>query len=71
LESEALSDFIPLTHLSSATAIESGQVIRVKVPLSAFIAFGLPVSPEHADQLVNAEVVVGDDGVERAVRLVR
>ena len=71
LESEALSDFIPLTHLSSATAIESGQVIRVKVPLSAFLAFGLPVSPEHADQLVNAEVVVGDDGVERAVRLVR
>ena len=70
-ESEALSDFIPLTHLSSATAIESGQVIRVKVPLSAFLAFGLPVSPEHADQLVNAEVVVGDDGVERAVRLVR
>jgi len=70
-ESEPLSDFIPLTHLSSATAIESGQVIRVKIPLSAFLAFGLPVSPEQADQIVNAEVVIGDDGVKRAVRLVR
>lgn len=70
-ESEPLSDFIPLTHLSSATAIESGQVIRVKIPLSAFLALGLPVSPEQADRIVNAEVVIGDDGVERAVRLVR
>jgi hypothetical protein len=70
-DSDALTDFIPLTHLSSSTAIESGQVIRVKVPLSAFLALGLPVSPEHADELVNAEVVVGDDGVKRAVRLVR
>jgi hypothetical protein len=70
-KSEPLSEFIPLTHLSSATAIESGQVIRVKVPLSTFLALGLPISPEHADQLVNAELVVGDDGVQRAVRLVR
>jgi hypothetical protein len=46
-------------------------VIRVKIPLSAFLAFGLPVSPEQADRIVNAEVVIGDDGVKRAVRLVR
>ena len=70
-DSYALTDFIPLTHLSSSTAISSGQVIRVKVPLSALLPLGLPVSPEHADELVNAELVVGDDGVQRAVRLVR
>lgn len=70
-ESNALTDFIPLTHLSASTAIASGQVIRVRVPLSAFISLGLPVSPEHAAEFVNAELVVGDDGVQRAVRLVR
>lgn len=70
-DSDALTGFIPLTHLSSSTAMQSGQVIRVRLPLSAFLALGLPVSPEHADDLVNAELVVGDDGVQRAVRLVR
>src|SRR5262249_55693898 len=70
-DSYALTDFIPLTHLSSSTAIASGQVIRVKVPLSAFLSLGLLVSPEHADELVNAELVVGDDGVQRAIRLGR
>jgi len=70
-DSEAITDFIPLTYLTRSTAIESGQVMRVKVPVSTFIALGVPINNQHADELVNAELVVGDDGVMRAVRLLK
>jgi len=71
-ETHALTDFIPLTVLSAETAMDSGQVIRIKVPLSTFFALGVaPLGAEHADKLVNAEIVVGDDGVQRAIRLVK
>jgi hypothetical protein len=70
-DSEAMTGFIPLTYLTRSTAIESGQVMRVRVPLSTFISLGVPVNTQHADELVNAELVVGDDGVMRAVRLLR
>jgi hypothetical protein len=70
-DSEAITDFIPLTYLTRSTAIESGQVMRVKVPVSTFIALGVPINNRHADELVNAELVIGDDGVMRAVRLLK
>jgi hypothetical protein len=70
-DSEAMTDFIPLTYLTRSTAIESGQVMRVRVPVSTFIALGVPINNQHADELVNAELVVGDDGVMRAVRLLK
>jgi len=71
-DAHALSDYIPLTYLPDAMALESGQVIRVKVPLSTFFALGVvPFGAEHADKLVNAELVIGDDGVQRAIRLVK
>jgi len=70
-DSEAITDFIPLTYLTRSTAIESGQVMRVKVPVSTFIALGVPINNQHADELVNAELVIGDDGVMRAVRLLK
>jgi hypothetical protein len=70
-DSEAMTDFIPLTYLTRSTAIESGQVMRVRVPLSTFISLGVPINTQRSDELVNAELVVGDDGVMRAVRLVK
>jgi len=71
MESGAMTDYIPLTYLDRATAIESGQVMRVRVPLSTFISLGVPINAQRAGELVNAEVVVGDDGVQRAIRLIR
>jgi hypothetical protein len=71
IESGAMTDYIPLTYMSRSTAIESGQVMRVRVPLSTFISLGVPINAQRAGELVNAEVVVGDDGVQRAIRLLR
>jgi hypothetical protein len=68
---ETVTDYIPLTYLADATAVESGTVLRVELPPSALIAVGLPAPLERTDSRVKADVVVGDDGVARAVRFVR
>jgi hypothetical protein len=68
---EIVTDYIPLTYLADATALESGTVLRVELPHSALIAIGLPAPVERTDSRVKADMVVGDDGVARAIRFVR
>jgi len=67
---EAVTDYIPLTYLADATAVESGTVLRVELPPSALVTMGLPAPVERTDSRVKADVVIGDDGVPRAVRFV-
>ena len=67
-KSEIKSDFIALTYARSP---ESGQVVRVKVPSSMMVTLGLVSSVEKPTNLVDAEVVVGDDGMTHAIRFIR
>jgi len=68
--SETVSEFIPLTELADATAISSGTIVRVEMPRASLIAMGLPLNAERAHETVKADIVVGDDGLARAIRLV-
>ena len=68
---EIATDFIPLVQGDSLNLMESGQLVRVELPRSALVSFGLPMNMEHADQRVKADVVVGNDGLARAIRFVR
>jgi hypothetical protein len=70
LASETVTEFIPLTALADATAMRSGTVWRVEVPRASLIAMGLPLNAERARETVKADIVVGDDGLARAIRLV-
>ena len=68
---EAQSDyegFIPLPNAARLTDTEDVNVVRVEVPRSAMIAVGFEVSPERASELVAADVMLGPDGLARAVR---
>jgi hypothetical protein len=67
---ETVTDYIPLTYLADATAMESGMVLRVELPSSALVKMGLPAPVERIDSRVKADLIVGDDGVPRAVRFV-
>jgi hypothetical protein len=60
--------FIPLPNASRLADTEEVNVVRVEVPRSAMIALGLEVSPERASELVAADVMLGPDGLARAVR---
>ncbi|HEY0544671.1 MAG TPA: hypothetical protein VGC91_04670 [Pyrinomonadaceae bacterium] len=68
---EIKSDFVPLTYLNTATAMESGIVVRVEVAREKLAALGLPLNLEGADEIIKADIVLGDDGVARAIRLVQ
>lgn len=65
---EIKTEFIALSY---ARDPESGQIVRVKVPSSMMVSLGLVVSVEKPSDLVDAEVLVGDDGLSRAIRFIR
>ncbi|HZF38445.1 MAG TPA: hypothetical protein VE715_06465 [Blastocatellia bacterium] len=68
---EYTTDFFPLSYGDDQKPMESGEVIRVQMPRSALIAFGLPVNVERADVPVKADLLVGEDGLAWAIRFVR
>lgn len=67
-KNEIRSDFIALSYARNP---ESGQIVRVKVPSSMMVTLGLVSSVEKPANLVDAEVVVGDDGLTHAIRFIR
>lgn len=69
-EEEITTDFIPLVH-NQLAPVESGHLVRVEMPRAALARFGLPVNAERAYERVKADVLVGDDGIARAIRFVR
>ena len=63
-------EFIPLPNAEQVGENEDVNVVRVEVPRSAMLAVGLPVNPDQASELVEADVMLGSDGLARAVRFV-
>jgi hypothetical protein len=66
---EVVTDFFPL--LNPAPSFERGQMLRVQLPAAAMQTVGLPVREEHLNDLVQADVLVGEEGMPRAIRFVR
>ena len=65
-----LSEFVPWPGTQTWPPFESGRVVRVDLPVSALPALGL-LPPVSAATVVQADIVVAQDGFARAVRLVR
>lgn len=67
---EVATEFIPLTR-GPFTPSEEGHLVRVELPRSALASFGLPLNAEATGGRVKADVLLGEDGVARAIRFVR
>ena len=69
---EVTTEFMPLVY--SSVPSTNLQVVRLAVPRTALVSFGLtppePLERASADTVL-ADVLVGDDGLARAVRFVR
>ncbi|HYE76170.1 MAG TPA: hypothetical protein VEF04_22685 [Blastocatellia bacterium] len=65
------TDFIPINYAGSQTPLDSGQIIRVKMPRAALASFGLPVNAERSHEPIKADVLYGADGMARAVRFIQ
>jgi hypothetical protein len=70
-DADIVTDFIPLTYGDNLKQIEKGELIRVRMPRTALLKFGLPMNVESAGIPVKADLLVGDDGLAHAIRFVR
>jgi len=68
---EITTDFISLGHASRLVDGDGGQLVRVELPRSALVRFGLPMNVEHSGERIKADVLMGEDGIARAIRFVR
>ena len=68
---EIATDFMPLGYLNPATLQDGGQIVRVEVPRSTLVNFGLPVNMDRYNEKVKADVLLGVDGMARAIRFVQ
>lgn len=68
---EVATEFIPLVHGGQYAQAEEGHLVRVEMPRSALVSFGLPVNAEAPGGSVKADVLMGQDGIARAIRFVR
>jgi hypothetical protein len=60
--------FISLPNAEAVQADEDMDVVHVEVPRSAMLAVGLEAGADRAGEMVQADVMLGSDGVARAVR---
>ncbi|HEY1220651.1 MAG: hypothetical protein ABSE42_01180 [Bryobacteraceae bacterium] len=65
---EEESAFIPLPNAAGSPQDEDLDLVRVELPRSAITALGILASDDSDAESVEAEVLVGPDGMARAVR---
>jgi len=71
-EAERVTEFISLVAgAPAATPLEGGQLVRVQLPRAALASLGLPLNVERENESVKADVLLGNDGLARAIRFER
>lgn len=65
------TNFIDLGNYQDPDYWRGSQLLRVNLPRTSLLLFGLPMNAEHAEKMIPAEVLVGEDGVPRAIRFIQ
>ena len=71
VDEDADASFYPLPEAEALPAVENAMVVRVQLPVSSLQLMGFPVTEERAGASVQAELLLGQDGLARGVRLVQ
>jgi hypothetical protein len=71
VQNEIATDFVPLGDMNALMLQDGGQIIRVKLRRSALVKFGIPVNMDRYNENVKADVLIGVDGLARAIRFVQ
>lgn len=64
------SEFVIVPGASTLPAMESGSLVRIDVPVAMLPSLGLVAPPANRTASVRADLIVGQDGLTRAARLV-
>ncbi|HEX9426062.1 MAG TPA: hypothetical protein VF899_22685 [Pyrinomonadaceae bacterium] len=70
-DSEVATQFMPLGYTGPINLQDGGQLVRVELPRSAMWSMGLPVNMDRYSERVKADVLLGADGLARAIRFVQ
>jgi hypothetical protein len=62
--------FVTLPGAAGLPDFESGQIIRMEIPLASLPTYGIEILPDAQGAPVAADLLVGQDGQARAIRLV-
>ncbi|MGP8245478.1 MAG: hypothetical protein ACLQVN_13275 [Bryobacteraceae bacterium] len=68
-DAEESNGFIPLPSAEGLGPSDDVNVVSVEVPRSAVAAAGIPLADDRASEMVKADVMLGPDGLARAIRL--
>ena len=71
VEREVATYFMPLSYGGPINPQDGGQLVRVELPRSAMLSMGLPVNMDRYGERVKADVLLGPDGLARAIRFVQ
>jgi len=67
----ATMTFYPLPDSEALPPLENATVIRVQLPMSSLRLMGFPIDEDRAGDRIEADVLLGQDGLARGVRFVR
>lgn len=70
-ETEIATEFISLTQDDAVAQLETKQIVRVKLARSELLALGLPIDMGRADEKITADVMLSEEGIAKAIRLVK
>ena len=65
------SDFVPVPFTGAIASDDPGMVVRVQLTRASLAQLGYPVADAPDDDLIQADVLVGEDGWPRGVKLVQ
>lgn len=65
---EIATEFFALQGDLDLPGQESSGIVRVTLPRTTLLAFGLPMNEERVFEPLQAEILVGEDGAARAIR---
>ncbi|MCA1608863.1 MAG: hypothetical protein LC730_05315, partial [Acidobacteria bacterium] len=64
------AEFYPLAAFDSQTAMNESRIVRVDLPRSSLLSLGVNIPLESEMATVKTDLLLGPDGVARAIRLV-
>ena len=66
----ASTPLMPIPFAEPLYGTEHTELVRVNIPVAQLLSWGLSTSGSDPNATVNADVLLGEDGLARAVRLV-
>jgi hypothetical protein len=70
-ETYVASDFVPVPYTGAIVADDPGMVVRVQLSRASLAQLGYPVAETPDEDLILADVLVGEDGWPRGVKLIQ